>query len=141
MTENEQMPRLTQEWLRAADEMIADAQLLMKYDGAPRSIINRAYFAMVYGVRALLALENIDIERPQEIFIEFDRVYIKTQRLPKSMSQMLEDAFALRIENDYRRVVASDNRTAMRILADAKVFIGNTKDAVTELNPKAAPMQ
>jgi uncharacterized protein (UPF0332 family) len=57
MTIREKQIELARYRLKQAEESINDAICLFSGKGSPRSIINRAYYAMFYAVLALIVFE------------------------------------------------------------------------------------
>jgi uncharacterized protein (UPF0332 family) len=47
--------------LREAEETLADARTMLGAGGSTRTVINRSYYAMFYGVLALFIQEGTDI--------------------------------------------------------------------------------
>ncbi len=41
-----------------------------------RDCINRSYYAVFYGIRAVLALENIDFKRHKDVVAYFNKTYV-----------------------------------------------------------------
>jgi uncharacterized protein (UPF0332 family) len=114
---------LAREWMRSADEVLADADLLLSQNRNPRSIVNRTYYGMFYAVRALLASRGIDEARPRTVAAKFAELYVDTGIFEESMANILLDAFEMRLENDYRLVVPSSYKLASSLLADARKFV------------------
>lgn len=46
--------------LSQAEETLADAIMMLDGGAGPRSILNRSYYAMFYGVLALLLHQNVE---------------------------------------------------------------------------------
>ena len=57
MTKKEKQIQLAKYRLKQAEESIGEANCLLSGKESPRSIINRAYYAMFYGILALLVFE------------------------------------------------------------------------------------
>lgn len=54
MSEEQKTVMLISYRLRQAEEALSDAAKLIEAQGSPRSVLNRAYYAMFYSVLALL---------------------------------------------------------------------------------------
>ena len=63
--------------------------------------LNRAYYAAFYGMRALLAVDNIDKKHHSGVISEFRRLYIKTGIFPIEYSRYITVLFESRTDSDY----------------------------------------
>ncbi len=63
--------------------------------------LNRAYYAAFYGMRALLAADNIDKKHHSGVISEFRRLYIKTGIFPIEYSRYITVLFESRTDSDY----------------------------------------
>lgn len=120
---------LSEEWLAVADECLDDAEFLMAQGRSTRSILNRAYFAMFYAMRAMLLTQGENLIRPLDAIKCFDGL-VKTGWIDKELSQMLHDAYELRLENDYRQVFPSTQMVTDGVVADARHFVNSARDLV-----------
>lgn len=60
-----------------AKECLRDAKLLLA-GGSYRSAANRAYYAIFHAMRAVLALDGVDMKHHSGIISEFRKRYMKT---------------------------------------------------------------
>lgn len=72
---------------------------------SPRSIINRAYYAMFYAVLALLVYQPYSSSKHAGILTYFNKHFIKGGILPVEIGRSLNKAFELRQRGDYREYV------------------------------------
>ncbi len=81
--------------LNEAEETIADARKMLESGVSARSVVNRAYYAMFYGVLALLLHENIEHKTSKHagIISIFDRSIVHPGKLGKEYSRMLHRIF------------------------------------------------
>ena len=66
-----------------------------------RDCINRSYYAVFYGIRAVLALENIDFKRHKDVVAYFNKTYVATGKFPREMGRRLARLKMKREESDY----------------------------------------
>jgi uncharacterized protein (UPF0332 family) len=73
-----------------AKETLQDAHLLFDQEGSPGSIINRyrSYYAMFYGVLALLTTIGKGSSKHSGVISLFDQYFVKGGKFPKSMSKL-----------------------------------------------------
>jgi uncharacterized protein (UPF0332 family) len=108
-----------------AIETLDDAKKIFSTHGTPRSVVNRAYYAMFYAVLALFIKSGTQAQTSKHTVIIgiFDTEFIKTARLPRELSRMLHRAFDDRQEFDYKDFVEVDSANAEESLDDARAFI------------------
>jgi uncharacterized protein (UPF0332 family) len=99
---------LIQYRLDEAKEALRDAQMLYEQNGAPRSVVNRAYYAM------------------------FDQEFVKPNILPKEMSAMLHHAFDMRLTGDYRELLEISKEQAAEILNSAIKFVKSIEEQLSK---------
>jgi len=74
---------------------------LLREANAPREIVNRAYYAIFYGVLALLGSQKRETSRHQAAIALFDKDFVKPGIFTKNFSKWLHEAFNLRLASDY----------------------------------------
>ena len=70
-------------------------------NGFYRDCINRSYYAVFYGVRAVLALESIDFKRHKDVVAHFNKEFVATGKFPGEMGRRLARLKMKREESDY----------------------------------------
>lgn len=112
--------------LGQAEETLKDAELLLT-EGSPRSIVNRAYYAMFYSVLALLTKKGEASSKHSGVIVLFDTHFVKSGIFPKDMSKVIHKAFNLRQTSDYRELIEIDRKDAEEILNSAREFVAKAK--------------
>jgi len=118
--------------LEQADEALKAAGVLLE-KGLDRQVINRAYYAMFYGVLALLATRKLETSKHSGAVSLFDKEFIKPGTFSKDLSRWLHDAFDLRQRSDYTvefHVTGDETRV---ILENAVSFVGEVKTVLAKL--------
>ena len=85
---------------------------------SPASIINRAYYAMFYGVLALLLKSKTPMmtSKHSGVIAFFDKEFIMTGKIEKKYSVMLHNAFAIRQDGDYKEMVKfTEEKAALQV--------------------------
>lgn len=92
--------------MNQADETLADARAMLASGLTPRSVVNRAYYAMFYAVLALFLREEVEhrTSKHSGVISTFDREFVHSGRLGKEYSRMLHRLFDARQEADYREI-------------------------------------
>lgn len=111
--------------IQKARETLNDAQRMINLDVMPRSIINRAYYAMFYAVLALITYSNIPIKtsRHTGIISIFDKDFIRTGKIEKRYSEMFHNAFDDRLEADYGDFIEPSQAEAIEHVKNAQKFL------------------
>jgi uncharacterized protein (UPF0332 family) len=94
-----------------------------------RSVVNRAYYAMFYGIIALLIHENIEHKTSKHsgIISIFDKSIVHTGKMGREYSRMLHRIFDARQESDYKEFVRFTNDDAAEYLRVAEEFLRGIK--------------
>lgn len=106
-----------------ARETLKDAQTLYKHGSSPKSIVNRAYYAMFYAALALLVTVDRHSSRHSGVIAIFDREFVNKNIVPKELGKMLHEAFDSRQQGDYQDISKIDLEKATEILTSAGEFI------------------
>ncbi len=113
--------------LRQAEESLEEAEFLMSGRKSPRSIINRAYYAMFYAVLALFVYEPYTSSKHAGVLAYFNKHFIKDGILPVEAGRSLNKAFELRQRGDYREYFELEHEQVAPFIADARAFIAAVK--------------
>ena len=116
-------PALIRLRLGDAKETLKDAHMLYEQEGTPRSIVNRAYYAMFYAALAMLVAVDRSSTKHSGVIALFDKELVKQNFVPKELGKMLHEAFESRQEGDYKDYKKLDRKRAAEILASADEFI------------------
>jgi len=121
MSEDKQA--LIQYRLSQAKDSIREAEVLLGGGMSLLSVMNRLYYALFYAVLALLQEKRIGTSKHAGAIALFDREFIKSGILDKSLSRILHRAFELRQKADYMEKVEVTREDIEEILPKAKDFI------------------
>lgn len=77
---------------------------------------NRAYYAIFYGIRAVLALEKKDFKKHKDVIAYFNQHYVNTEIFPKKIGHKISVAQSTREDSDYDdKYIASPEKTQTQI--------------------------
>ena len=115
--------------MNEAEETLTDARKMLEGGISTRSVVNRAYYAMFYGVIALLIHENIEHETSKHsgIISIFDKSLVHTGRMGREYSRILHRIFDARQESDYKEFVRFTTEDAAEYLRMAEEFMRGVK--------------
>jgi uncharacterized protein (UPF0332 family) len=106
-----------------AVETLADAKALLTLERSGRSIVNRSYYALFYGVLALLQTIRRIPRKHQGAISLFDREFVHTGLLSKDLSADLHRLFETRQQDDYLRLEPVDLAEARAAIKTAERFL------------------
>lgn len=107
--------------LEKASEMIGEADVLFQNKFFKGSN-NRAYYAILHSMRAVLALANFDSKKHSGVIAEFQRAFVKTGIFEKEYSKIIMTASEIRNASDYDDYfIASKDESELQII-NAKKF-------------------
>ena len=86
--------------MKRARETLADAKALLA-EGRVESSVNRSYYAIFHGLRAVTALDGFDSSKHSGIIAHFNQIYVKAGVFDKEISKLIRIAFNTREKADY----------------------------------------
>jgi len=118
--------------LKQAEDTLKDAEKMIRDNLTPRSIINRAYYAMFYAVLALFMKSELEIKTAKHsgVISIFDKEYILTEKIEKNYSRMLHRVFEMRLEGDYKDLDSVSFDDARNSVKSARSFLERIKDLI-----------
>ena len=106
-----------------AKEFLQDAKLLLASESY-RSAAKRAYYAIFHAMRAVLALDGVDMKHHSGIISEFRKRYIKTGVFDASLSEIISELSSVREGSDYNDFfIVSKAETIQQVQAAEKFLI------------------
>lgn len=114
--------------LKQAEESLDEARYLFDGRKSPRSVINRAYYAMFYSILALLIFEQYASSKHSGVLSFFNSRFVKTGIIEKDLGRAVNKAFDLRQRGDYREEVDLRREVVEPFLDRARKFIDAVKN-------------
>lgn len=128
MTPEEKKHELALYRIKQAEESLEEARFLSSGNKSPRSIINRAYYAMFYAVLALLIYESYSSSKHSGVLNYFNKHFIKEGIFNKEHGRSLNKAFELRQRGDYREFMNLSSEQVKPFIEKAENFIKTVKE-------------
>jgi uncharacterized protein (UPF0332 family) len=121
--------------LKQAEETLSDAEEMLKGNFSPRSITNRAYYSMFYGILALFLKTDVPIKTSKHVGVisVFDKEFIQTDKISKYYSGIMHKMFNIRQKGDYMEFVEVTKEEARDHVKLAKEFLEAIKDCVGKI--------
>ena len=106
-----------------AKECLQDAKLLLASESY-RSAAKRTYYAIFHAMRAVLALDGVDMKHHSGIISEFRKRYIKTGVFDASLSGIISELSSVREGSDYNDFfIVSKAETIQQVQAAEEFLI------------------
>lgn len=87
--------------LNKAKETLETAEMIFNDGKDFTSANNRAYYAIFYAIRAVLAIEEIDFKRHKDVLAYFNKEYVNKEIFPKMIGRKISQAQKIREDSDY----------------------------------------
>jgi len=118
--------------LQEAEETLADAVHMLDGNCSPRSVVNRAYYAMFYAVLALfIRFETVHkTSKHSGVIGIFNREFVHTGKIETRFAKMLNTIFEARLEGDYKGLVELTHDHAQDAVEKAREFVTAIKELI-----------
>lgn len=118
--------------LKEAEETLADARKMLEAGVSARSVVNRAYYVLFYGILALFIHEDIEhgTSKHSGIIAIFDRSIVHTGKMGKGYSRILHRLFNARQESDYKEFIQFTAEDAADSLRMAEKFLHGIRSLI-----------
>lgn len=87
--------------LNKAKETLETARMIFNEGKDFTSANNRAYYAIFYAIRAVLAIEEFDFKRHKDVLAYFNKEYVNKEKFPKNIGRKISQAQRIREDSDY----------------------------------------
>ena len=99
--DNETIESFAKYRLNKAKETLETARMIFNDGKDFTSANNRAYYAIFYAIRAVLAIEEIDFKRHKDVLAYFNKEYVNKEKFPKMIGRKISQAQRIREDSDY----------------------------------------
>lgn len=69
--------------------------------GFYKAAINRSYYAIFHGIRAVNVLDNFDASKHSSVIAHFNQFYVHTGEFERGVYKMIDSAYRIREKCDY----------------------------------------
>lgn len=116
-----------------AEECLSAAKSLYEIESF-KSAANRSYYAVFHAMRAVLALDGIDMKHHSGIISEFRRLYIKTGVFDTELSIIISALFDIRTESDYDDFYVISKGEVKEQIENAEMFLTQIKKYLSDIS-------
>ena len=108
-----------------AQETLTDAQKMLSGNVSPKSIVNRAYYAVFYSILALFLKNDVNLTTSKHtgVISIFDKDFVHTEKIDKKYSKILHKLFEARQDADYKELVEISLEEASEFVKQAEEFL------------------
>ena len=99
--DNETIEGFARYRLNKAKETLETAKMIFNEGKDFTSANNRAYYAIFYAIRAVLAIEQTDFKRHKDVLAYFNKEYVNKEIFPKMIGRKISQAQRIREDSDY----------------------------------------
>jgi uncharacterized protein len=103
-------------------QALDDAECLLGR-GSDTAAVNRVYYAVFYAASALLLSEGHASSKHSGVLSLFNRLWVKTGRLPRTMGSFYVTMFDRRQKGDYQDLAAFEKADVMQWIGEARTFV------------------
>ena len=108
--------------MERANEMLEAAKKNLEI-GQYKTSLNRSYYAIFHAMRAANILKGFDSSKHSGVIAYFNREYLKSGILEKSLSVIIKNSAFLREKSDYDDFFIASRKDAEKQLEDANDFV------------------
>lgn len=105
-----------------AEQCLKSAQALIDTNDF-KGAANRSYYGVFHGIRSVLALDNTDFKSHAALISHFRKEYIKTQKFPTLLSDIIGKLFTVRNKSDYDDFYIIKKEDVISQLSSAEFFL------------------
>ena len=116
--------------LTRAQETLTTAEWIFKEGKDYTSANNRAYYAIFYAIRAVLALDQKDFKRRADVVAYFNQYYVHTSIFPKQLGRKNAQAQRVREDSDYDEEYSPSYEKTEQQIKTAKELINLVKEYI-----------
>lgn len=113
------------EMLLAAEENIPIRQY--------RTSLNRSYYAVFHAMRAANCLVGFDSSKHSGVIAFFNKEYLKTDKVERSLSEIIKGSSYLREKSDYDDFFIASVSDAKKQLENAKIFVKHIECFINQI--------
>ena len=99
--DNETIEGFARYRLNKAKETLETAKMIFNEGKDFTSANNRAYYAIFYAIREVLAIEETDFKRHKDVLAYFNKEYVNKEIFPKMIGRKMSQAQRIREDSDY----------------------------------------
>ena len=113
-------------------EALEDAKLLFE-NGRYKSSLNKGYYSIFYGIKAVNALDGYDSSKHSGVIAHFNKNHVKTGDFSAETSSIIRRASMMREKSDYEDFFEPDKEETEKTIEEVDLFLADVKDYLSKL--------
>ena len=118
---NEKIVSLSKYRLEQAEEFLKAAEKNLDM-GELKTANNRSYYSIFHGMRAVLAIDEVDFKKHSGVIAYFREKYIKSGIISKECSDIISNASLIRNKSEYDDFYVAVKSETEQQVENAKIF-------------------
>ncbi len=99
--------------------------------GFYKAAINRSYYAIFHGIRAVNILDNFDASKHSSVIAHFNQYHVHTGEFERDVYKLVDSAYRIREKCDYSDFFIASKEDSQTQLEHARVFLNSVEQYLT----------
>lgn len=99
--------------------------------GFYKAAINRSYYAIFHGIRAVNILDNFDASKHSSVIAHFNQYYVHTGEFDRDVYKLVDSAYRIREKCDYSDFFIASKEDSQTQLEHAREFLKSVEQYLT----------
>lgn len=95
--------------------------------GFYKAAINRSYYAIFHGIRAVNILDNFDASKHSSVIAHFNQYHVHTGEFERDVYKLVDSAYRIREKCDYSDFFIASKEDSQTQLEHAKEFLNSVE--------------
>lgn len=91
--------------------------------GLFKASINRSYYAIFHGIRAVNILDGFDASKHSSVIAHFNQYFVHTGKFDRGLYRIIDGAYRIREKSDYSDFFVASREDAAVQLEHAETFV------------------
>ena len=100
--------------------------------GLFKASINRSYYAIFHGIRALNILDGFDASKHSSVIAHFNQYFVHTGKFERGIYKIIDGAYRIREKCDYSDFFLASKEDSAEQLAHAETFLQTVEAYILE---------
>lgn len=99
--------------------------------GFYKAAINRSYYAIFHGIRAVNILDNFDASKHSSVIAHFNQYHVHTGEFERDVYKLVDSAYRIREKCDYSDFFIASKEDSQIQLEHARKFLNSVEQYLT----------
>ena len=98
--------------------------------GLVKTSINRSYYAIFHGIRAVNILDGFDASKHSSVIAHFNQYFVHTGEFDRGLYKIIDGAYRIREKSDYSDFFTASREDSAVQLEHAETFVKEVEEYV-----------